>query len=87
MEKEEEESLTFSTFHNYATFILRVLTSNTTAATNTNPRIMYCQLMPTPIKFIPFVREAITKAPVIAPVTLPTPPAALAALQNLTKSV
>ena len=36
---------------------------------------MYWMDMSAPIRFMPFVSEAITKAPMIDPVTLPTPPA------------
>ena len=51
------------------------MTSKITARTNTAPRIIYWYDIPTPNKFIPLIKEAITIAPTIAPVTLPTPPA------------
>lgn len=54
----------------------RVMTSKMTAAARTPPRIMYWYEMPTPSKFMPLESEAITTAPIIEPVTLPTPPAA-----------
>src|SRR5687768_6219967 len=55
---------------------LRVATSNITAATNTAPLTIYCDEISMPIRFMPLVRESITSAPMIEPVTLPTPPAA-----------
>lgn len=57
-------------------YLLRflVLTSKITATARITPRIIYWYEMPTPRRFIPLVSDAITKAPIIEPVTLPTPP-------------
>ena len=47
-----------------------------TAPTNTAPRTMYWMDISMPIRFIPEVRDIITRAPIIEPVIVPTPPAA-----------
>lgn len=70
----EFEGARFWLYGNYAR-CLRVMTSKMTAAAKTAPRIMYWYEMPTPSKFMPLDSEAMTIAPMMAPVTFPTPPA------------
>ncbi len=59
-------------------FLLRVATSNMTAPASTRALTIYWMEMSQPSRFIPFVRDAMTNAPRIEPVTLPTPPATAA---------
>ena len=47
-----------------------------TAPTSTAPRTMYCIEISIPIRFIPEVRDIITRAPMKEPMIVPTPPAA-----------
>ena len=54
----------------------RVVTSKITATASTAPRTMYWYEMSVPIRFMPLVSDMYTSAPMIEPVTLPTPPAA-----------
>ena len=62
-------------FDDYFALFLDV-TSNITAAARTRALMMYCQDMSMPIKFMPFVNEIMTNAPMSDPITLPTPPVA-----------
>jgi len=55
---------------------LRVITSNMTARSKTRPRMIYCNEISVPRRFMPFISDMYTRAPTKDPLIEPMPPAA-----------